>query len=141
MSKFAVVYWSGTGNTEAMANAVVDGINGNGGEAVAVTVSDFSPSDVANYDGFAFGCPSSGAETLEEGEFAPLWDNVVSDLKEKKVVLFGSYGWGGGAWMTDWKASAEESGTNILDTFVCENAPDDDALASCVALGKTVATS
>ena len=50
MSKVAVVYWSSTGNTEAMANAVADGIKEKGGEAVLHTCEDFDGSKVAEYD-------------------------------------------------------------------------------------------
>ena len=99
MSKVAVVYWSGTGNTEAMANAVADGIKEKGGEAVMMGPSDFTADAVAEYDGIAFGCPAMGAEQLEEAEYQPMWDDVKGALSGKKIALFGSYGWGDGEWM------------------------------------------
>lgn len=133
MGAYAVVYWSGTGNTEEMAKAVVEGCGG-----TLIPCSDFTDSDVAKYDGIAFGCSASGAEVLEEGEFEPMWDSVASSLKDKKVVLFGSYGWGGGAFMDAWKEKADEAGVPLVDTYVCENAPEDEHLEACKALGKAL---
>lgn len=136
MSKYAVIYWSGTGNTEAMAKAVVEGLVAGGAEADLLPCGSVSSSQLAEYEGFAFGCSSAGAEELEQGEFRPMWDGIRSDLKGKKVVLFGSYGWGGGAYLEDWKG--ECSDMNLLDTFVCENTPDEEGLASCQKLGKAL---
>lgn len=138
MSKFAVVFWSGTGNTEEMAKAVVEGINEKGGEGALVPCSDFSADSIGDYEAFAFGCPSSGAEVLEDGEFQPMWDGVKSALSGKKVVLFGSYGWGGGEWLENWKEEAEGAGITVADTFICNGGPGDDELASCKALGATL---
>ena len=96
MAKVAVVYWSGTGNTEYMANSIVEGAKGAGAEVETFTAGDFSPAKVAEFDVIAFGCPSMGEEVLEESEFAPMWDEVKGELSGKKVALFGSYGWGDG---------------------------------------------
>ena len=96
MSKVAVVYWSGTGNTEAMAEAVADGIREKGGEAVILTAGEFDRSMIEDYDSIAFGCPSMGDEELEESEFAPMFESCEPDLAGKKIALFGSYGWGDG---------------------------------------------
>ena len=93
MGKVAVVYWSGTGNTEIMANAVADGAKGKGAEVDVLTCSDFSSAKVGEYEGIAFGCPAMGAEVLEETEFQPMFDEVKGKLGGKKVALFGSYGW------------------------------------------------
>ena len=93
MSKVAVVYWSSTGNTEAMANAVVDGIREKGGEAVLHTCEDFDGSKVTEYDAIAFGCPAMGDEVLEDTEFEPMFDGCKDALKGKNIALFGSYGW------------------------------------------------
>ena len=98
MSKFAVVYWSGTGNTEQMANAVAEGIAAAGGQAEVFTAADFGPDKVPEYEGLAFGCPSMGSEELESDEFEPMFRAVEPSLAGKKVGLFGSYGWGDGEW-------------------------------------------
>lgn len=135
MSKVAVVYWSGTGNTESMAAAVSEGVTAKGAEASLITADGFTPGDVASYDAFAFGCPSMGAEVLEECEFEPMWDSVVSNLSGKNVVLFGSYGWGDGEWMRNWEDACNEAGITVVDTFICNETPDDDALESCRELG------
>ena len=113
MSKVAVVYWSATGNTEAMADAVVEGAKKAGAEVSKLTSAEFGPADVAGFDGIAFGCPAMGAEVLEEDEFQPMWDDVKGKLGGKKVGLFGSYGWGGGEWMNSWADDARMSGVAL----------------------------
>ena len=91
MSKVAVVYWSGTGNTETMANAVAEGAKGAGAEVDVIVANDFNSGKVAEYDGIAFGCPAMGAENLEESEFEPMFTEVEGSLSGKKIALFGSY--------------------------------------------------
>ena len=71
MSKVAVVYWSQSGNTEAMAEAIAEAAGAN-----AVEVSSFQPSEVADYDAFAFGCPAMGDEELD-GDFEEVWNACV----------------------------------------------------------------
>ena len=140
MSKVAVVYWSGTGNTEQMANAVMEGAASAGAEAELIRAADFSQDLAAAFDGIAFGCPSMGAEVLEESEFEPMFATVENSLAGKKVALFGSWGWGGGVWMEDWTARCEADGISLAcDSVTCQEAPDDDALEQCRALGAAVA--
>ena len=140
MSKVAVVYWSQTGNTEAMANAVAEGATAAGAEAVLITASDFNAEAVAEYDAIAFGCPSMGVEVLEEAEFQPMWDAVKGSLAGKKVALFGSYGWGDGEWMRNWEAECAEAGISLATESVLANeAPDDEATEKCKALGGALA--
>ncbi|MFV0380103.1 MAG: flavodoxin domain-containing protein [Anaerorhabdus sp.] len=128
MSKVAVVYYSGTGNTEMMANAIVEGVTTNGSDAKLINVSDFKVEMVSEFDAFAFGCPSMGDEALEESEFEPMWSEVSNLLEGKKVVLFGSYSWGDGQWMRDWESNAP---CTILDTLICNETPDDEGLNKC----------
>ena len=136
MSKVAVVFWSATGNTEAMADAVAVGAEKAGAEVSKFTSAEFGVADIAKFDGIAFGCPAMGAEVLEEDEFQPMWDSVKSKLSSKKVGLFGSYGWGGGEWMNSWADDARMSGVSLAaDPVIANEAPDDDAVASCEALG------
>jgi len=71
MSKVLVVYWSGTGNTEAMANAVAKGAQDAGAEITLKSVSEANSEEVKAYDLIALGCPSMGAEVLEEDEMEP----------------------------------------------------------------------
>ena len=120
----AVVYWSQTGNTEAMANILAEAT---GGEAIAW--DDFSADKCADYDGFAFGCPAMGAEELDP-DFEGLWDACKSEFGDKPVVLFGSYDWGTGEWMDIWKDAAEGDGVNVVETVIANLEPDDDAEAA-----------
>ena len=140
MSKnVAVVYWTGTGNTEAMANAVAEGAVAAGAEARAVSAADFSADDVAGFDALAFGCPAMGAEELESDEFEPVWEACKPALAGRPVALFGSYGWGGGEWMDTWKEDAEAAGLTVVDALIANEAPDDEAVEACQALGRALA--
>lgn len=136
MSKVAVVYWSGTGNTEEMANAVVEGIKGKGGEAALFTPDDFNADKMDEFEALAFGCPAMGDEVLEETEFEPMFNACAEKLNGKKIALFGSYGWGDGEWMRNWEDTCKEKGANLVcDSVICADAPDDDAKEACQKLG------
>lgn len=140
MSKVAVVFWSGTGNTEAMADAVAQGARGAGASVDVLGPSDFDASKVAAYDGIAFGCPAMGAEVLEEDEFDPMFQDVKGALAGKAVALFGSYGWGDGEWMRNWEDDCKDAGANlVVEPVMANEAPDDEALAACKALGAALA--
>ena len=139
MSKnVAIVYWSGTGNTEEMARAVAAGVESAGGTAFVVAVGDFSADGVDGYDALAFGCPAMGAEELESDEFEPVWDECREVIGERPVALFGSYDWGTGEWMETWRADAEAAGVNVVSTVIANNAPDDEALEACSAAGRVL---
>ena len=136
MRKVAVVYWSGTGNTEAMAAAVAEGIREKGAEAALFTAAEFDASMVDNFDAIAFGCPSMGAEQLEESEFEPMFSACEPKLQGKKIALFGSYGWGDGEWMRNWEETCAADGAVLAcESVICNDAPDDDAQAACTSLG------
>lgn len=140
MKNIAIVYWSGTGNTEAMANALRTAVTEAGAEAALIPAEAFAADQVAAFDALAFGCPAMGAENLEEDVFEPMFASVESALAGKKVFLFGSYGWGDGQWMRDWEDRAKAAGAELVaDGLTVNEAPDDDALAQCKALGETLA--
>lgn len=140
MSKVAVVYWSGTGNTEAMAAAVADGAKEKGAEVSVLTASEFSPEAADGFDGIAFGCPAMGSEVLEETEFEPMFNSVEAKLTDKKIALFGSYGWGDGEWMRTWEENCRDKGANLVcDSVICQETPDDEALSACRSLGEALA--
>ena len=140
MSKIAVVYWSGTGNTEAMANAVVEGAKNAGADVTLYTAPEFTASMVDDFDAIAFGCPAMGAEVLEDSEFEPMFQDCESKLKGKKIALFGSYGWGDGEWMRSWEDTCRNDGADLVcDSVICQEAPDDDAEADCRNLGAALA--
>jgi len=136
MSKVAVVYWSGTGNTQQMAEAVLNGAKNAGAEAEIFAVSDFAADMMDNYDAIAFGCPSMGSEELEDSEFLPVFETCEAKLGGKKIGLFGSYGWGDGEWMRTWDDRCRADGAVMAADFViCNDAPDDEAIVQCEALG------
>ena len=137
MSKIAIVYWSGTGNTETMAAAVLAGVKEKGSEGVVLTAAEFNTSMITSFDAIAFGCPSMGAEELEESEFEPMFSSCRNSLGGKRVALFGSYGWGDGEWMRTWEKTCEDTGINLVcDSVICNETPDEDAVNACKALGR-----
>ena len=136
MSKVAVVFWSGTGNTEAMADLVAQGVKEAGGDASLIQISDFDESQIDDFDAFAFGCPAMGDEELEDTEFLPVYDIVEPLLGDKKVVLFGSYDWNDGEWLELWEQRAQDAGVNVVDSLIAKDYPDDEASAECVRVGK-----
>ena len=139
MSKIAVVFWSGTGNTEAMAAAVAEGAKNDGAEVSLISASSFTADQVAEFDAIAFGCPSMGAEQLEEDEFEPMFTACENQLNGKNIALFGSYGWGDGEWMRNWESRCKEDGANLVcDSVICNEVPDDDALRACKMLGASL---
>ncbi len=140
MSKVAIVYWSGTGNTEAMANYVAEGAKGAGADVSVFQAADFKKDQVAGFDALAFGCPSMGVEELEDGEFAPMFDSVKGSLSGKKVALFGSYDWGDGEWMRTWQSDVEADGISLVaEGLIVHETPDAEGEAACKELGKKLA--
>lgn len=139
MSKVAIVFWSGTGNTEAMADLVAQGVRAKGGEAELIQASNFNSGMVDGFDSFAFGCPAMGDEELEEFEFAPMYEEVEPSLVGRRVALFGSYDWNDGEWMEEWEKRAEEAGLDVVDTVIAKDYPDDEASADCMRLGSLLA--
>ncbi len=141
MSKIYVIYWSSTGNTEEMANAIAQGINEAGKEAEVVHVSNATPDMVADASAVALGCSAMGAETLDEGEFEPYITSIEGFVSGKTLGLFGSYGWGDGQWMRDFCDRMSAAGATIAtgEGVIANEAPDDGAIAECIALGKELA--
>ncbi|MDY4771618.1 MAG: flavodoxin [Lachnospiraceae bacterium] len=140
MRKIAVVYWSSTGNTEAMANAVAEGAKAAGAEVSVFEVAEFSAEKTDDFEAVAFGCPAMGDEVLEETEFEPMFEACEAKLAGKRIVLFGSYGWGDGQWMQDWEERCRNHKAELVaDSVICEEMPDDEGLEKCRALGKALA--
>lgn len=141
MGKVSIVYWSGTGNTEAMANAMAEGAKEAGADVELLTVDKAEASSLVAEKAFALGCPAMGAEVLEEGEMEPFMSELDSQIAGKTIALFGSYGWGGGEWMRDWESRVAADGAAVLsgEGIIADNAPDDDVLAECKAAGAKLA--
>ena len=141
MSEMIVAYWSQTGNTEAMANAVGEGIEAAGKKALVTEISGVSMDDLKNASVFAMGCPAMGAEVLEEAEMEPFVMEVEGFAAGKNIGLFGSYGWGDGEWMRSWVERMTAAGAVVVggEGVICQETPDEEALESCRALGKALA--
>lgn len=141
METVKIVFWSQGGNTAAMAAAVAKGVQEAGSKAEIINVSDASVADLQSMKGFALGCPAMGAEVLEEMEMEPFMCELEGSLAGKSVGLFGSYGWGDGQWMRDWEERCKAAGAAVVggEGVTCQETPDDDAIASCRALGRALA--
>ena len=141
MSKIAIVFWSGTGNTEAMANCIAEGVRAAGGEAELFGPGDFTAERLEAFSAVAFGCPAMGSEVLEELDFEPMFAALEGSLSGKRIALFGSYGWGDGQWMRDWCARCDSAGASLLDEngLIVNETPDADGETACRELGKRLA--
>lgn len=141
MAAIKVIYWSQSGNTQAMANAVAEGIKEAGKEAEAVFVTEANINDIKDDTAVALGCPAMGAEVLEEADMEPFVTSFESIAAGKNVALFGSYGWGDGEWMRDWTERMIGAGANVLkgEGLICQEAPDDEMIEECKNLGKQLA--
>lgn len=137
----SVVYWSGTGNTQAMAEAVAEGIKAAGQEAELQEVGNADAKTVAEEAAFALGCPAMGAEVLEESEMEPFIEELESYVSGKKILLFGSYGWGDGEWMRDWADRMKNAGAQLIreEGIIANEAPEDDVLEELKEAGKELA--
>jgi flavodoxin short chain len=141
MKKVLVVYWSGTGNTQAMAESVARGVGDGGGEAVLKAAGSASADLVKEADALAFGCPAMGAEVLEESEMEPFIASLsAAELGNKAVGLFGSYDWGDGQWMRDWADRMKALGAKVEgEGLIAQLEPTEEALTQCYELGKRLA--
>ena len=136
MSKMAVIYWSGTGNTEMMAGAVAQGGKEAGGQVELFSVENIGADQAAGYDKLALGCPAMGDEVLEETEFEPFFTDLEEKLAGKRVALFGSYGWGDGQWMRDWSERVQRAGAVLCgEPLIINETPEEDGLVRCRTLG------
>lgn len=136
-----IIYWSATGNTEAMATAILNGAKNAGVDAQLFSVDAISPQDALSADLLALGCPAMGCEVLEEGEFEPFFAQLEPNLSGKKVALFGSYDWGDGQWMRDWQDRVCASGALLFngEGLIINNTPDETGLNDCAQFGEQLA--
>lgn len=127
--KTEVIYWTGSGNTQVMADAVFEALEDAGCEATLHYVSDVTAEDVKDADFFFLGCPSMSGENVEEYEFRPFYDDLKPYLKGKPVVMFGSYDWGDGEWMATWIEEMNEAGADVRKTIIYQWEPSDEQVA------------
>lgn len=137
MKKISIIYWSGTGNTEAMAGVLKEAVS-NGNDVKVLNVSEASKEDVTGADVVMLGSPSMGSEVIEEGEMEPFVDSIASVSSGKNMILFGSYGWGDGEWMRNWKERMDGYGANVLAEIICQGAPDSDCELQCKEVAKLI---
>lgn len=137
MEKIILIYWSGTGNTEAMAEKILEGLNSEGGTTKMVPVFEIDVKEALTYDKLVLGSPAMGLETLEQEEFQPFFDDIKDKLQGKKVALFGSYGWGGGEWMEKWQKDIRDSGAILFEEgLAVDSTPSNEEEIECFEFGK-----
>ncbi|MDR2402875.1 MAG: flavodoxin [Spirochaetaceae bacterium] len=141
MKKVLITFWSGTGNTEAMANSLAKGVGDAGGEAVLKPVSSVTPALVKEADALAFGCPAMGDEVLEESEMEPFIASLgPAELGSKPLGLFGSYDWGDGQWMRTWVERMKGQNAAVDgEGIITQLEPTEESLMKCYELGKRLA--
>ena len=141
MDKVYIIFWTQGGNTGAMASAIGDGVKEAGKEPVFLSPSEAKVSELTELNGFAMGCPAMGCEVLEETEMEPFVSEVESIIKGKKIVLFGSYGWGDGQWMRDWEERMKSAGAIIIggEGIIAHEMPQDADIERCNNFGKQLA--
>ena len=140
MSKVMVVYWSGTGNTQKMAELIAEGASKQGAEVACKNVGEASLTELPEYDVIAFGSPSMGVEVIEEGEMEPFFADAIPSLKGKKIGIFGSYGWGDGEWIRVWAGRVRDAGLQLMDDgLAVHETPDESSSAECTAWGEKLA--
>lgn len=140
MVNIAIVYWSGTGNTQIMANAIAEGIKKAGFDVYIYTIAECSKDVLEEYPKIVFGCPAMGGETLEEDEFEPFFTEFEDNLKDKKIALFGSYGWGDGEWMREWQARVTAHGGELFNEgLIINETPDEQGIYDCQTFGEEFA--
>lgn len=115
MEKIAVVYWSGTGNTQAVAEQIIAGMLSAGAEVAVMGPGEYDLEKIAGYDKIAFGCPAMGDEQLEEDDFEPMFTAMEKQINGKKIALFGSYDWNDGQWIIDWGYRVTSKGGILYD--------------------------
>lgn len=137
MGKVVIIYWSGTGNTELMAQAVLEGAEEINADTKLFNVSEITADDALEYDTLILGCPAMGAEVLEESEFEPFFSELENGIEGKNIALFGSYGWGDGEWMREWETNCKQAGAVLAcESVICNEMPDDEGIQSCRTLGE-----
>ena len=137
MQEVVVIYWSGTGNTEMMAEVIAEGAKDQNIVRL-INVDQATIDDVSNADAVALGCPSMGAEVLEEETMEPFIESLQKvDFSNKALALFGSYDWGDGQWMFDWEERMENYGAKLVDQgLIIHLTPDQEGLEKCRELGR-----
>lgn len=141
MSKVNIIYWTGTGNTESMANLIAEGAKEKGADVNLINVSSAGEADVKDADVVALGSPAMGAEVIEESEMEPFVESISGAVSGKKIALFGSYGWGDGEWMRGWVERMEGYGANLVnDGLIVNEAPEGESEEECKNLGKELAS-
>lgn len=133
-----IIFYSGTGNTEKMAELIGQGIESTGKKAELIKIESASVNDIKDEEVIVFGCPAYGDENLEESYVEPFMDEIDGLITGKKVALFGSYGWGDGEWMRNWEERIKSMGAELVKEGLTVNeAPDDEE--ECINFGKEIA--
>lgn len=141
MAEVKIIFWSGTGNTAAMAEMIAKGVTEAGADPAIIPFENITPDSLADDPAYALGCPSMGAEQLEESVVDPFVEELLGTVSGKKILLFGSYGWGDGEWMRNWTEQMTGAGAEMIEPegVICNEAPDSEAEAALNAAGRALA--
>jgi len=138
MPKLVVVYLSTSGNTKAMAEAIVEGANSRNIDTKAVNFNEAKIEDIKAADAIAIGSSTFYYKMLPPME--KFLENLEkSNVKDKVGAAFGSYGWSGEAPVL----IAEKMrglGMKVIDPVLrIQYQPAEKDLEECKRLGKDIA--
>lgn len=137
--KTTIIYWSSTGNTEKMAQLIGKGLTEIAVDVAIKQVSESSCQDIEDSDIVLLGCSAMGVEEIDTSEMEPFIKTNGEAFVNKKVALFGSYGWGDGEWMQDWETMMSDLGASIeVDSLTVNEMPVGDSELNCIEFGKDI---
>ncbi|MCX9082726.1 MAG: flavodoxin domain-containing protein [Candidatus Methanoperedens sp.] len=138
MPRLVVIYLSTSGNTKAMADAIVNGANSRNVEAKAVNFHEVRIEDIIAADAIAIGTSTFHYKML------PPMEKFIESLEKAKIkakigAAFGSYGWSGEAPVMI-AEKMRKLGMNVIDPVLrIQYQPMEKDLEECKRLGKDIA--
>lgn len=129
MKKVSIIYWSNGGNVEVLANTIAESAKMHGAVVTIKHVQDATIEDVTTADAVAFGSPSMDNNRIEQHEMEPfIKEFKLLPNNNKKVVLFGSYGWDDGQFMKDWVVRMKDYQFDVIANIAVKESPSDEEL-------------
>jgi len=139
MKKILVLYYSRTGNTEKMANAVAKGAKISDEFEVELNFH-IDPTELNAFDAILVGTPTYHHEMPID--FKKLFEEVAVQsisLKGKVGATFGSYGWSGEAPKQILEIMKNKFEMQVIEPpLLAKYVPDEKMISACMDLGKRI---
>ncbi|MBQ6819902.1 MAG: flavodoxin [Clostridium sp.] len=137
MKKVSIIYWSNGGNVEVLANSIAEGCKSDNVSVNIKNVCDASIEDVTEAYAVAFGSPSMDNNRIEQQEMEPFINQFkLLPNQQKKIALFGSYGWDDGKFMRDWVERMKDYDFNVVGSIAVKESPNEEELLEARKLGE-----